>query len=78
MKETLNEINNGLAYHFLEKATPEKTAKLNFASIKGGVGKTSLVIIKMADCLAQAGMKVVMADCDLNNSLSYHYKGGAA
>ena len=77
MKETLNEINNGLTYHFLEKATPEKTAKLNFVSIKGGVGKTSLVI-KMADCLARSGMKVIMADCDLNNSLSYHYKGGAA
>ena len=50
----------------------EKTTVIVFASIKGGVGKTSLVI-KIADCLARSGMKVIMADCDLNNSLSYHF-----
>jgi chromosome partitioning protein len=50
----------------------EKTTVIVFASIKGGVGKTSL-IIKIADCLAGAGMKVIMADSDLNNSLSYHF-----
>jgi chromosome partitioning protein len=49
----------------------EKTLVITLSSIKGGVGKTSLVI-KLADCLAKAGFKVVMADCDLNNSLSYH------
>jgi cellulose biosynthesis protein BcsQ len=46
-----------------------KTIVIVFVSIKGGVGKTS-VVIKLADCLAKAGMKVIMADSDLNDSLS--------
>lgn len=50
----------------------EKTTVIVFVSIKGGVGKTSLAI-KVADCLAAAGMRVIMADSDLNNSLSYHF-----
>jgi chromosome partitioning protein len=48
------------------------TIVITLSSIKGGVGKTSLVI-KLADCLAAAGKRILLADSDLNNSLSYYY-----
>jgi chromosome partitioning protein len=50
----------------------EKTTVVSLSSIKGGVGKTHIVIL-LADCLAAAGKKVLIIDSDLNNSLSFHY-----
>ncbi|GMO57892.1 MAG: hypothetical protein Ta2G_17830 [Termitinemataceae bacterium] len=50
----------------------EKIIVVTFVSIKGGVGKTHIAI-ELANCLASAGIKVVLADSDLNNSLSFHY-----
>jgi len=41
-------------------------------SIKGGVGKTNIVIC-LAKCLAAAGKRVLLIDSDLNNSLSFHF-----
>jgi chromosome partitioning protein len=52
--------------------TEGKTTVVSFASIKGGVGRTHIVIM-LAGCLAAAGKKVLLADSDLNNSLSFHY-----
>ena len=43
-----------------------------FASIKGGVGRTSNVIL-LAKCLAAAGKRVLLIDSDLNNSLGFHF-----
>jgi chromosome partitioning protein len=50
----------------------KQTTVIAFVSIKGGVGKTC-VVIKLADCLARMGYKVVMVDSDLNNSLSFYF-----
>jgi chromosome partitioning protein len=50
----------------------KKTIVVSLSSIKGGVGKTHIAIL-LADCLAAAGYKVMIIDCDLNNSLSFHY-----
>jgi chromosome partitioning protein len=50
----------------------EKTTVVALSSIKGGVGKTHIAIL-LADCLAAAGLKVLIIDSDLNNSLSFHY-----
>ena len=44
----------------------------SFTSIKGGTGKTNIVIL-LANSLATAGKKVVLIDTDLNNSLSFHF-----
>ena len=49
-----------------------KTIVVTFASIKGGVGRTNTVIL-LAMCLAAAGIRVLLIDCDLNNSLSFHF-----
>jgi len=49
-----------------------KTTVVAFASIKGGVGRTHIVI-NLARCLAAAGKRVLLIDCDLNNSLSFHF-----
>lgn len=49
-----------------------KTTVLTLANIKGGVGKTHIAIL-LAECLAAAGKRVLLADSDLNNSLSFHY-----
>jgi chromosome partitioning protein len=45
---------------------------VTFASIKGGVGRTHIVI-GVARCLAASGKRVLLIDCDLNNSLSFHF-----
>ena len=50
----------------------EKTKVVSLSSIKGGVGKTHIAIL-LADCLAAAGLRVLVIDSDLNNSLSFHY-----
>jgi chromosome partitioning protein len=49
-----------------------KTTVLTFASIKGGVGKTAIVIC-LARCFAGSGKRVLLIDGDLNNSLSFHF-----
>ena len=49
-----------------------KTIVVTFASIKGGVGRTNIVIC-LAKCLAAAGKRVLLIDSDLNNSLSFHF-----
>ena len=45
---------------------------VTFSSIKGGVGKSSHVILT-ANCLAAAGYKVLVIDMDLNNSTTFFY-----
>jgi chromosome partitioning protein len=49
-----------------------ETTVVSFVSIKGGVGRTNIVIL-LAKCLAAAGKRVLVIDSDLNNSLSYHF-----
>jgi chromosome partitioning protein len=49
-----------------------ETTVVSFVSIKGGVGRTNIVIL-LAKCLAAAGIRVLVIDSDLNNSLSYHF-----
>jgi len=44
----------------------------SFVSIKGGVGKTHILICA-ANCLAACGYRVLVIDTDLNNSLSFYY-----
>ena len=51
-----------------------KTTVVSLASIKGGTGKTHIAIL-VARCLAAAGFRVLLIDCDLNNSLSFHFLG---
>jgi chromosome partitioning protein len=50
----------------------KKTTVVALSSIKGGVGKTNITIL-LANCMASAGKKVLLIDCDLNNSLSFYY-----
>jgi chromosome partitioning protein len=49
-----------------------KTTVVSFMSIKGGTGK-STIVINLAKCLAAAGKRVLAADSDLNNSLCSHF-----
>jgi len=49
-----------------------KTTVVSLASIKGGTGKTNIAIF-IAKCLAAAGLRVLLIDFDLNNSLSFHF-----
>lgn len=49
-----------------------KTTVVSFVSIKGGTGKTSIVIC-LAHYMALTGKRVLLIDSDLNNSLSLHY-----
>ena len=49
-----------------------RTSVIAFVSIKGGVGRTNIVIL-LAKCLAAAGKRVLLIDSDLNNSLSFHF-----
>lgn len=51
-----------------------KTTVISLSSIKGGTGKTHIAIL-IARCLAAAGLKVLLIDCDLNNSLSFQFLG---
>ena len=51
-----------------------KTTVVSFASIKGGTGKSSMVIC-LANYLAIKGKRVLAIDSDLNNSLSLYYLG---
>lgn len=48
---------------------------ITVSSIKGGVGKSSLVIL-LANNLAARGYKVLVIDMDLNNSLSLYFLSG--
>jgi chromosome partitioning protein len=52
--------------------TALKTTVAAFVSIKGGVGRTNIVI-NLARCLAAAKKRVLLIDGDLNNSLTYHF-----
>jgi chromosome partitioning protein len=52
--------------------TVSKTIVAAFVSIKGGVGRTNIVI-NLAKCLAAASKRVLLIDSDLNNSLSFHF-----
>jgi chromosome partitioning protein len=49
----------------------KKTITVSLASIKGGVGKTHIVIL-LARFLAARGIKVLLIDSDLNNSLTFN------
>jgi chromosome partitioning protein len=49
-----------------------RTTVVSLVSIKGGVGKTNIVIC-LAKCFAAAGKRVLLIDSDLNNSLSFHF-----
>jgi len=51
-----------------------KTTVVSLASIKGGTGKTHIAIL-IARRLAASGYKVLLIDCDLNNSLSFQFLG---
>lgn len=50
---------------------------ITVSSIKGGVGKSSLVIL-LANNLAARGHKILVIDMDLNNSLSLYYLSGVS
>ncbi|MDR1909503.1 MAG: ParA family protein [Spirochaetaceae bacterium] len=49
-----------------------KTTVVSLGFIKGGVGKTNIAILLAKYCAA-AGKRVVLADSDLNNSLSFYF-----
>jgi chromosome partitioning protein len=49
-----------------------KTTVVSLASIKGGTGKTNIAIF-IAKCIAAIGLRVLLIDFDLNNSLSFHF-----
>ena len=48
---------------------------ITVSSIKGGVGKSSVVIL-LANNLASRGHKVLVIDMDLNNSATLYYTAG--
>ena len=48
---------------------------LTVSSIKGGVGKSSVVLL-LANNLASRGHKVLVIDMDLNNSITFYYTMG--
>ena len=48
---------------------------ITISSIKGGVGKSSVVIL-LANCLAARGYKVLVIDMDLNNTVTIYYTVG--
>jgi chromosome partitioning protein len=54
-----------------------RTTVVSMSFIKGGVGKTNITIL-LANYLAAAGKRVILADTDLNNSLSFYYLNDAA
>jgi len=64
----------GIPCHWVEEdlCSACRTTVVAFASIKGGVGRTNIVIC-LAKCLAAAGKRVLLIDSDLNNSLSFHF-----
>jgi len=64
----------GIPCHWVEDdlCSACKTTVISFTSIKGGTGKTHIAIL-LAKCFAAAGKKVLVIDCDLNNSLSFHF-----
>jgi len=49
-----------------------KTIVVCLASIKGGTGKTNIAIL-LAKGFAAAGLRVLLIDFDLNNSLTFHF-----
>jgi chromosome partitioning protein len=57
---------------FVNKAIAAHVTVIAAVSIKGGVGKTH-ILIELAKCLAAAGKKVLVIDSDLNNSMSFHF-----
>jgi chromosome partitioning protein len=50
----------------------KKITVLSLSNIKGGVGKTGITIL-LSRFFAAAGVRVLLGDSDLNNSLSFHY-----
>lgn len=56
----------------MEEKKRERTIVVSLGNIKGGVGKTNISIL-LANCCAAAGKRVLIADSDLNNSLSFFY-----
>jgi len=64
----------GVPCHWVEDdlCSACKTTVVSLMSIKGGTGKTHIAII-LAKCYAAAGKRVLLSDCDLNNSLSLHF-----
>lgn len=64
----------GAPCHWVEKnlCSACRTTVVSFVSIKGGVGKTNIVIC-LAKAIAAAGKRVALIDSDLNNSLSFHF-----
>jgi len=63
----------GKPYRWIENdlCSACKTTVVSFVSIKGGVGRTNIVIL-LAKCLAAAGIRVLLIDTDLNNSLTFY------
>jgi len=64
----------GIPCHWVEEdlCSACKTTVISFISNKGGVGKTN-IDINLAKCLAAAQKSVLTIDCDLNNSLGFHF-----
>ncbi len=50
----------------------KKTFTIMYSSLKGGTGKSSLVIMT-ANALGKAGFKILVIDSDLNNSTTFSY-----
>lgn len=48
---------------------------ITVSSIKGGVGKSSVVLL-LANNLASRGRKVLVIDTDLNNTVTVYYTMG--
>jgi chromosome partitioning protein len=52
-----------------------KTTVVSLGFIKGGVGKTNIAIL-LARFYSAVGIRVLLADSDLNNSLSFYFLDG--
>lgn len=45
---------------------------ISFPSLKGGVGKSTMLIL-LANYLAAAGYRIIVIDLDMNNSITFYY-----
>jgi chromosome partitioning protein len=70
----LSEKDINVILFLLEESQMEegKTTVVSLGFIKGGVGKTNIAILLARFCAA-AGKRVLLADSDLNNSLSFYF-----